>query len=126
MAEQEEVKSLSEWRALIKRSGKPVWLQFYATMMGVPVSSHSRFYKSLKMYGDWPLFEAIVTSSGASLKGDPLSYVLKVCANKWKEMQEAEDAETEYAAEIEAIKETSHKQNEEMASKIARVKNAKS
>lgn len=117
MTEQEE-KSLSEWRAELKRHGKPHWLTFYAVLMGVPVSSSPRFYRALKLYGDWPMTEAIVAASTAKLTGDPLNYVLKICSNKWKEMQQDEDEEDGYLEEIERIKEASHKQNEEMAKKL--------
>jgi hypothetical protein len=120
MFDQEE-KPLSEWRAELKRNGKNHWLRFYAALVGTPVSSNPRFYKALKLYGEWPMFEAIVASSGATLTGDPLNYVLKVCSNKWKEMQQDADEEDEYIKEIERIKEASHKQNEEMAAKLKKV-----
>lgn len=121
----DDAKSLSEWRAELKRNSVSYWLKFYYSLMGVSVSSSPRFYKALKLYGDWPMFEAIVAASGATLKGDPLNYVLKICSNKWKEMQEEADEETEYMQEIETIRDNSRQQNEEMASKLERIKNEK-
>jgi len=121
MFSEEDAKSLSEWRVELKRNGRTHWLRFYSAMMGSSVSSAPRFYKALKLYGEWPMFEAIVASSSATLNGDPLNYVLKVCSAKWKEMQTDADEEDEYLAEIERIKDASHKRNEELAAKLKKV-----
>lgn len=124
MTEQEEpaVKSLSEWRAELKRNGRSHWLRFYVTFMGTPVSNSPRFYRALNLYGDWAMFEGIIASSTATLTGDPLNYVIKVCAAKWKEMQQDADDEADYMAEIERIRTATHKQNEAMAKKLRKIK----
>lgn len=122
MFSEESSKSLSEWRVELKRNGKNHWLRFYAALLGTAVSNNPRFYKALKLYGDWAMFEAIVSSSSAILTGDPLSYVLKVCASKWKESQLDEDEEENYINEIKRIQDETRKQNEEIAAKLKKVK----
>lgn len=115
---EEEVKSLSAWRLEIKRVGRKHWLVLYNTFMGVPVTAHARFYNAINMYGEWAMFEAIIAASAMELKGDPFNYVMKVAANKWKEMQLDEDAESTYKEQIEAQKKETLKQNAELAKKL--------
>ena len=115
---EEEIKTLSSWRLELKRFGKPYWLKMYQHFLGSTVSNIPRFYRALNLYGDWPLFESILASSTSNIEGDPLSYVLKVAHSKWKEMQEDEDAETDYLAEIEQAKKISQQKNDELAKKL--------
>ena len=114
----EEGKSLDRWRYEIKVYGKPHWLRFYQDLMGQAASSNMRFFRALKLYGDWPMFEAIVASSDKDLTGDKLNYVVTVAKNIWKEQQQERDAETDYLDVIESAKEASHKQNEALARKL--------
>jgi hypothetical protein len=88
--EQEESapKSLEQWRFDIQRFGRKHWNLFYRTYLGASISNFGRFNKALDMYGDWPLFESIVATSGATITGDPLNYVLKVAHVKWKDSQQ--------------------------------------
>lgn len=118
MPNQEEVKSLSDWRVEIHRYGKNHWLKFYASLLGSTVSSPPRFFRGLSLYGEWALFEAIVATSNATLTGDPLAYVLKVASIKWKEAQQDEEEETLYLEEIEQAKKESQKQNDTLAKKL--------
>lgn len=90
--------------------------------MGKPVSSIPRLYKALNLYGEWALFEAIVDSAEQDLNGDPLNYVLAVTRNKWKKMQEDQDAEDEYTKEIEEAKRISKEKNDELAKKLRKTK----
>jgi hypothetical protein len=116
--EPEHTKPLSEWRADIQRHGRKHWLVFYKAMLDQAVSSSSRFYKALSLYGDWAIFESIVASSNAQLTGDKLNYVIKVAANKWKEMQLDEEQEEAYQKEIREAIRISQEKNQELARKL--------
>jgi hypothetical protein len=114
----EEVKSLSQWRFEIKRFGKQHWARFYQAMVGFPVSSYPRFYKTLERYGEAILFDSIVAASDRTFDSDPLNYVMKIAHNKWKEQEEEIDAAEEYEADIEKAKRQSRRQSEELAKKL--------
>lgn len=117
----DESKSLSRWRFDLQRGGNKAWLAFFKEYLGTPVSSIPRFYRALKNYGFWPMFEAIVESSDRDLTGDPLNYVVAVAKNKWKE-REQEDENTEtYLSDIEKAKERSKRDNDELAKKLNRI-----
>jgi hypothetical protein len=114
----EQSKSLSRWRFDLQRGGKKAWAGFYQDFLGAQPSSYPRFYKAINNYGFWPMFDAIVESSDRELNGDPLNYVLKVAANKWKE-SEQEDENTEgYISDIEKAKEVNRQANDRLAEKI--------
>lgn len=114
----EEVKSLDRWRFEIRSYGKPLWLRFYAELLGTRVSNYPRFYKALGQYGDWPMFEAIVASSDKNITGDPLNYVLKVAHEKWKEQQKERDADSDYLDAVTLAKDITEKQNSELSRKL--------
>jgi len=122
MTEQDEEKSLSSWRLDLQRYGKKHWLVFYKALLALPVSNNARFYKALNMYGDWAMFESIIATSQVQIKDDPLNYVVKVAANKWKEAQLAEEEEVEYLQELKAAIEETRKRNEELAKKLKKKK----
>jgi len=122
MTEQSEPKSLGAWRLDIKQFGNKTYLRMYQEFLGTSVSNIPRFYKALKLYGDWAIFEAIVACTDADIKGDPLNYVLAVTKSKWKESQEDEEAEATYLQEIEEAKASSQKKNDELATKLKRKK----
>lgn len=121
MAEQ-EAKSLSAWRLELQKLGKSHWLIFYQTLLGVPVSGRGRFYRLLSLYGEWALFEAILATSNATINGDPLAYVSKVTHAKWKEMQEDEEEEAKYKAQIEEATKLSQKQNDLLEKKLKKAR----
>ncbi len=112
-------KSLDRWRFEIKTIGKKHWLLFYETFMGVSASSPTKLYRAVNLYGDWPVFEAIVESSNRELGADPLMYVLKVAHGKWKTSQQEEDANAEYVDSIERAKEITLQHNAQLAKKLA-------
>lgn len=118
MTEQEEVKSLSAWRLDIKRFGHKGYLSMYKTFLGSPVSNIPRFYRAIKLYGDFAIFDAIVDSSEQSISGDPLNYVIVVAKNKWKETQKDEEEEQGYLADIEKAKKETEKSNKELQKKL--------
>ena len=74
------------------------------------------------MYGDWPLFEAIIATSNADITGDPLNYVLKVTHIKWKEEQITEDASDDYLQTIQDSIKQNEKLNEELAKKLSKAR----
>jgi hypothetical protein len=118
----EESKSLAQWRFEIRSIGKKHWSAFYQAYLGAPISNFPRFYKALNMYGDWPVFEAIVASANQELTGDPLFYVLKVAHLKWKDTQvESEESET-YSKQIDKAIQASKKKNEELEKKLRKKK----
>ena len=121
MAEKVE-KTLSAWRLELQKYGKPHWKVMYESFLGFPVSVPSRFYRSLNLYGDWAMFEAILATSTATIEGDPLNYVLKVCHVKWKEAQQDEEEEAEEVAKIDEIKKASQKQNEALEKRLKKSK----
>lgn len=112
-------KSLDDWRSDIKKD-KRNWVAFYRELMGVPPSNVPRLYRTLNLYGEWPLFDAIIESSSRSLTGDPLNYVLKVAGNKWREEQQQNDVDDEYALGVEKAKEASRAYVDNLAKKIKR------
>lgn len=122
MTEQDEVKSLSSWRLDIQRFGNKTYLRMYQDFLGASVSNIPRFYKAIKLYGDFSIFEAIVACADADIKGDPLNYVLAVTKSKWKESQQDEEGEVAYLEEIEAAKVASQKRNDELEKKLKRKK----
>src|SRR4051812_2052373 len=93
---EEDIKPLSTWRLEIKRYGKPHWLRFYKELLANEVSDYARFYRTLKLYGDINMFEAIIAASNAMPIDEPLLYVCKVAANKWREEQKALQEQEEY------------------------------
>jgi len=121
MTEESPPKSLEDWSALIRQS-KVNWLAFYNEMLGVRASSIPRLYRAANLYGFFPLFEAIVDSATRGLTGDPLPYVLKVAANKWREEQEQKNEASDYANALEQAKEASRKANQDLAKRIKRRK----
>lgn len=118
----EEPKSLERWHFELRSIGKKHWAAFYESFLGVRPSSFPRLYKTLALYGYWPLFLSIVESSERKLEGDPLSYVVAVAKNKWLESQKESDAETVYVESIEESKESTREANKILARKIKRGK----
>lgn len=116
---EEAPKTLDEWASSITQS-KSKWLAFYAEMLGTPVSSIPKFYRAVNLYGFFPVFEAIVDSSTRELNGDPLAYVVKVSANKWREEQESRNEENTYANAIEQSKKASDKANKDLERRLKR------
>jgi len=114
----EEVKSLERWRYELKSIGKKHWLVFYESFLGVRASDIPRFYRSLNLYGDWPMFEAIIESSDRTLGGDPLNYVIVVAKNKFKESQKENDAESDYARAVEESKKNTRTANQILEKRI--------
>lgn len=121
---EEEPKSLDTWAQEIKNN-KPSWVAFYAEMLGVRPSNIPRLYKSVNMYGFWPLFEAIIDSSARELSGDPLNYVLKVAANKWREEREQQDEQADYESDVQQSKATSKQANTNLEKRIERARKRK-
>lgn len=119
MEEQIQQKSLDRWRFELRTMGKKHWLFFYSQMMNSQCSNAPRFYRALNLYGDWPVFEAIVESSSRELGSDPLAYVLKVAYEKWKAAQQQNDSESEYIESIERAKKVTLQRNEELARKLS-------
>lgn len=122
MTEQDEVKSLSSWRLDIQRFGNKTYLRMYSDFLGTSVSNIPRFYRAIKLYGDYAVFEAIVACADQEIKGDPLNYFLAVTKAKWKEAQQDEEEEINYLAELEAFVAASQKRNDELAKKLKRKK----
>lgn len=118
-------KSLEQWRLELLRYGTRHWGTFYKEFVGVPPSNFPRFNKTLSLYGDWAMFEAILATSNQNVTGDPLNYVLKTAHNIWKENQK----EMEYAVGQEALIkqaiETSHERNMKLAKKLEKARKRK-
>lgn len=119
--EEQAPKSLDEWASSIHES-KSNWLGFYAEMLGTRVSSIPRFYRAVNLYGFFPVFEAIVDSSTRELNGDPLAYVVKVSANKWREGQESRNEEIQYTNAIEQSKKASREANKDLEKRVSKRK----
>jgi len=117
--------SLATWRFNLKRYGAKHWLIFYTALLNQNVSSVPRLYKARKLYGDWALFEAIVSASSRELEGDKLGYVLKVAHNKWKEAEEELDASEEYEENIEKAKLESRRHSDELQKKLEKARRLK-
>lgn len=112
----EEFKSLDQWRKELTTIGKKHWLVFYKELMeqdAVPM----RLYRALKLYGDWPVFEAILDSSNRELTGEKINYVLKVAHEKWKSEQQKQDSDTDYDSAIERAKEITMAKNASLAAR---------
>lgn len=118
---EEQPKTLDDWVLAVKESKKN-WLVFYEETLGTRVSSIPRFYRAINLYGLFPMFEAVVDSATRDLNGDPLNYVLKVCANKWREEQEARNEQTDYADALEQSKKASQQANKDLARRISKRK----
>jgi len=115
-------KSLDRWRFEIKKYGKKHWGIFYASLLSSPISNNGRFFKALNLYGEWPLFEAIVATSNATIKGDPLSYVLAVAHAKWKEEQEIIDKRAAVEDNFEQAVLQNKELNHELEEKLRRAR----
>jgi hypothetical protein len=122
---EQPTKSLDRWRFELKKYGKKHWHIFYASLLSVPISNNGRFYKALTMYGEWPLFEAIVATSNATIKGDPLSYVLAVAHAKWKEAQEIADKQAAVEEDFEQAVLQNKEINDELQEKLRRAREGK-
>lgn len=122
---QSEFKSLEQWRFELKRFGRKHWYVFYQTLLDAPVSNFGRFNKTIALYGEWPVFEAIVATSNVSITGDPLSYVIAVAQNKWKEEQKEIDAVDEYQQGIDESIAQNKQMNQELEKKLAKARRAK-
>ena len=121
---EETPKSLDTWAQEISKS-KASWVGFYAEMLGVRPSNIPRLFKSVNMYGFWPVFEAIIDSSTRELTGDPLNYVLKVASNKWREERERQDEEASYQSSVQLSKASSKQANTNLEKRIARARKRK-
>jgi len=120
----ESTKSLDKWRHELKSIGKKHWLVFYREIIGVNASSVPRLYKALNSYGEWPLFEAIVSSADKQLTGDPLNYVIAVAHSKWREQQEEIDQESEYDETIKNAVQETEEANKALADKLKKLENS--
>jgi len=118
----EETKSLDRWRFEIKKYGKKQWGVFYQALLAAPISNYGRFNKALNLYGDWPIFDAIVATSNANITGDPLSYVLTVAHAKWKEAQEVMERDNDYQLSIEKSIQQNKESNSELEAKLLRAR----
>jgi hypothetical protein len=121
----EETKPLAAWRLELRKFGKPHWLRFYSEFMGCAVSDFSRFYRHLNLYGEWAMFEAIVSASAATLTGDPLAYVLTVARNKWREEQQSLEDDEANEAKVKKLIEDTAKRNDALAKKLHEKKKRK-
>ena len=115
-------KSLAQWRFEIKTIGKKHWNKYYYHFLGDDISNYKIFYRSLKLYGDMNVFEAILFAARQSVEGDPLNYVLKIAHNLWKEEQKELDKEQEYDIAAQAAIKESRKRNQELAKKLNQVR----
>src|SRR6185312_1537966 len=91
----EEEKSLAQWRFEIRTIGKKHWNKYYYHFLGDDISNYKIFYRSLKLYGDMNIFEAVLFAARQSVEGDPLNYVLKIAHNLWKDEQRELDKQYE-------------------------------
>lgn len=108
-------RSLNEWLELVEQN-KKYWGDFYQVALNAKISNYPRFYKSLNLYGVFPMVEAVLAAANAELSGDPLNYVIKVAAAKWREEAESKTD----TAKIEKIIKNTTKKNEELAKKLKR------
>jgi hypothetical protein len=115
-------KSLAQWRFEIKTIGKKHWNKYYYHFLGDDISNYKIFYRSLKLYGDMNVFEAVLFAARQSVEGDPLNYVLKIAHNLWKEEQKELDKEQEYDIAAQAAIKESRKRNQELAKKLNQVR----
>jgi len=118
----EEEKSLAQWRFEIRTIGKKHWNKYYYHFLGDDISNYKIFYRSLKLYGDMNIFEAVLFAARQSVEGDPLNYVLKIAHNLWKDEQRELDKQYEYDAQAKMAIEESRKRNKELAKKINQVR----
>lgn len=118
----DSTKSLDRWRFELKSIGRKHWLTFYKELLGSNASSIPRLYKTINLYGEEIVFDAIVSSSDKELTGDPLNYVVAVAKSLWKEEQAKKDQEDEYDKNIRAAKEESEKANEALRQKLEKLK----
>jgi hypothetical protein len=116
-----EGKSLEQWRLELRRLGKAHWGVFYKEFVGTPLSNYPRFYKALNQYGDWAMFEAILSTSNQRVIGDPISYVIKTAHNIWKENQLELEAAEDERAKVEEAFEHSHAKNLALAKKLEKL-----
>lgn len=118
--EEQKPQTLDKWRLDLRRLGRGHWRVFYEHFMGTPLSSPMRLGRALNLYGDWPVFEAIIDSSQRELSGDPLNYIVKVAHEKWKISQQQEDDDIYYADAIEQSKKASAKANKDLERRLKR------
>lgn len=117
-----EEKSLTRWRFELKSLPKKHWNVFYTHFLGVQISSYQKFYRALKLYGEMPMFEAVLAAARQSIEGDPLNYVLKITHSLWREEQlEIDKASDEEKRAVEAAAITK-KQNQLLAKKLSKLK----
>lgn len=117
-------KSLEDW-ALEIHSNKLKWVAFYEEFLGTRPSSNPRLFRAVNLYGFWPVFEAIVDSGTRGLTGDPLAYVMKVAANKWRESQEALNEEVIYTNALEQSKKATQQANKALEKRVIKRKGKK-
>lgn len=120
MTEEPKPQTLNKWRLDLQRLGRGHWKVFYEYFMGQPLSSTQKLGRALNLYGDWPVFEAILEASQRELTGDPVNYVMKVAHEKWKVSQQQEDDDVQYANAIEQSKKASVKANKALEQRIRR------
>ena len=118
--EEEGPKSLSQWAQEINEIGNTKWVEFYAEMLGTRPTNMGRFIRAIKLYGFFPVFEAIVDMSSRDLTGDPLNYFNKVAASKWREAQEVVNEEILYQSALDESKKASLKANQALAKRLSK------
>jgi hypothetical protein len=95
---------------------------FYEHFLGQPLSSTQKLGRALNLYGDWPVFEAIISSAQRDLTGDPLNYVLKVAHENWKVSQQQEDDDARYTDAVEQSKKATAKINKALERRASKRK----
>lgn len=110
--------SIADWFAITSQEGRKGWLQFYKSMLGVPLSKPDKFFQLVENLGHMVMFEAVVSTSTRSLEGDPFSYVMAVAVAKANDQIEAMVAADRYALNIAKAKQRTELQNEELENRI--------
>jgi hypothetical protein len=117
------MKTLQSYLLGIKDNPRIGWSVAYSDILGKRLSDADKFLNGVDLFGEEMMFEAIIATSIQKLKTpDPLSYVLAVARQLWKE--ELQNSLTQDADELrlERAKRRISEGNAELADRIKEAK----
>ena len=117
------MKTLQSYLLGIKENPKAGWSVAYSDILGKRLSDPEKFLNGVDLFGEEIMFEAIIATSIQKLKTpDPLSYVLAVARQLWKEELQDSLAKDADELRLERAKRRISEGNAELADRIEEAK----
>ena len=117
------MKTLQSYLLGIKDNPRTGWSVAYSDILGKHLSEPAKFLNGVDLFGEEIMFEALIATSIQKLKTpDPLSYVLAVARQLWKEELQDSLAKDADELRLERAKRRISEGNAELADRIKEAK----